>query len=48
MPSFFYLASQSPRRRQLLEQLGVSYRLLLPDASEDAILQNLKALGYGQ
>ena len=33
---FVYLASQSPRRRQLLEQLGVPYELLLPDASEDA------------
>ena len=31
-----YLASQSPRRRQLLEQLGVPYELLLPDDSEDA------------
>ena len=36
MPSFVYLASQSPRRRQLLEQLGIRYELLLPDASEDA------------
>jgi septum formation protein len=36
MPSFVYLASQSPRRRQLLEQLGVAYELLLPDADEDA------------
>ena len=36
MSSFVYLASQSPRRRQLLEQLGVRYELLLPDASEDA------------
>ncbi len=35
-PSFVYLASQSPRRRQLLEQLGIAYELLLPDASEDA------------
>jgi septum formation protein len=34
--SFIYLASQSPRRRQLLEQLGVSYQLLLPDDDEDA------------
>jgi septum formation protein len=34
--NFVYLASQSPRRRQLLEQLGVRYELLLPDASEDA------------
>lgn len=36
MKSFVYLASQSPRRRQLLEQLGVAYELLLPDADEDA------------
>ena len=36
MSNFVYLASQSPRRRQLLEQLGVRYELLLPDASEDA------------
>ena len=40
MPDFIYLASQSPRRRQLLEQLGVRYELLLPntegDAAEDA------------
>jgi septum formation protein len=33
---FIYLASQSPRRRQLLEQLGVPHELLLPDANEDA------------
>jgi len=32
---FIYLASQSPRRRQLLEQLGVRHELLLPDAGED-------------
>lgn len=36
MNSFIYLASQSPRRRQLLEQLGVSYQLLLPEVDEDA------------
>ncbi len=36
MPKFVYLASQSPRRHQLLEQLGVAYELLLPDDSEDA------------
>ena len=35
MVQFIYLASQSPRRRQLLEQLGVRYELLLPDAGED-------------
>ncbi len=38
MNPFIYLASQSPRRRQLLEQLGVAYELLLPDAHEDAEL----------
>jgi septum formation protein len=36
MPDFIYLASQSPRRRQLLEQLGVRHELLLPDSEEDA------------
>jgi septum formation protein len=36
MVNFVYLASQSPRRRQLLEQLGVRYKLLLPEAGEDA------------
>lgn len=36
MSTFVYLASQSPRRRQLLEQLGVHYELLLPDDNEDA------------
>ena len=36
MTNFVYLASQSPRRRQLLEQLGVAYELLLADANEDA------------
>jgi septum formation protein len=33
---FVYLASQSPRRRQLLEQLGVRYELLLPEPHEDS------------
>jgi septum formation protein len=33
---FVYLASQSPRRRQLLDQLGVQHRLLLPAGHEDA------------
>ncbi len=36
MSDFIYLASQSPRRRQLLEQLGVKYELLLADEAEDA------------
>lgn len=36
MPDFIYLASQSPRRSQLLMQIGVRHELLLPDADEDA------------
>ena len=35
-PSFIYLASQSPRRSQLLEQLGVAHQLLLPGTDEDS------------
>lgn len=35
MAPFIYLASQSPRRRQLLEQLGVAHELLLPNAAGD-------------
>jgi len=36
MKNFVYLASQSPRRRQLLAQIGVHYELLLPTPEEDA------------
>jgi septum formation protein len=35
---WIYLASQSPRRRQLLDQLGVAHRLLLPDDTDAAEL----------
>lgn len=35
-PAFIYLASQSPRRSQLLTQLGVRHELLLPSPDEDA------------
>jgi septum formation protein len=35
MADFIYLASQSPRRRQLLEQWGVRCELLLPGPDED-------------
>ena len=35
MSDFIYLASQSPRRKQLLEQWGVRCELLLPDDHED-------------
>ena len=46
MPDFIYLASQSPRRRQLLEQLGVRHELLLPDHDEDA--ESLEAVLPGE
>jgi septum formation protein len=35
MSDFIYLASQSPRRRELLAQLGCRHELLLPDPGED-------------
>jgi len=43
---FIYLASQSPRRRQLLEQLGVRHELLLPDVHED--VESLEAVLPGE
>lgn len=46
MPDFIYLASQSPRRRQLLEQLGVRYELLLPEPYEDA--ESLETVRAGE
>lgn len=44
--TFIYLASQSPRRRQLLEQLAVPHRLLLPDPHEDS--EGLEAVLPGE
>lgn len=43
---FIYLASQSPRRRQLLEQIGVRHELLLPGDDEDA--EGLEAVLPGE
>ena len=34
--SFIYLASQSPRRQELLKQLGVQFEMLLPSPKEDS------------
>lgn len=34
--TFVYLASRSPRRQALLEQVGITYRMLTPEAHEDA------------
>ena len=45
-PHFIYLASQSPRRRQLLEQLGERLSLLLPDDAEAA--EALEAVRPGE
>jgi len=36
MTDFIYLASQSPRRSQLLDQIGVAHQLLLAGPEEDA------------
>ena len=43
MEPFVYLASQSPRRRQLLDQIGVRYTLLLAN-SEDTEPEDPEAL----
>lgn len=34
--SYIYLASQSPRRQELLKQIGVRFKMLAPDPSEDS------------
>jgi septum formation protein len=44
--AFLYLASQSPRRRQLLDQIGARHELLLPDTAEDA--EGLEAVRAGE
>ena len=41
-PQFIYLASASPRRAQLLEQLGVKFQMLLADRNEN--IEALEAL----
>ena len=46
MSTRIYLASQSPRRRQLLAQIGVAHELLLPGADEDA--EALEAVQPGE
>ncbi len=34
--SFIYLASQSPRRQELLKQIGVQFEMLIPKPEEDS------------
>ena len=36
MHSFIYLASQSPRRQELLKQIGIQFEMLLPAPGEDS------------
>lgn len=43
MTHFIYLASQSPRRRQLLDQLGVRHELLLANAPGD-VAEDVEAI----
>jgi septum formation protein len=43
---FVYLASQSPRRRQLLAQIGVRHELLVADRDED--VETLEATRTGE
>ena len=49
--TFIYLASQSPRRQELLKQIGVRFEMLLPQPGEDTEtielpLPNEKACDY--
>lgn len=46
MADFIYLASKSPRRQQLLEQMGVRIEWLLPGDDEDA--ESLEAVRPGE
>jgi septum formation protein len=45
-PGFIYLASQSPRRQDLLRQIGVRFELLLPGPEEDS--EALEAVHAGE
>lgn len=47
MSDFIYLASQSPRRRELLTQIGVAHELLLPTPDEDAEALEVAFQGEG-
>src|SRR5574340_848333 len=46
MSRFVWLASQSPRRAQLLQQIGVAFRRLPPDDGED--VEALEAVHAGE
>ncbi|MDP1681207.1 MAG: Maf family protein [Burkholderiales bacterium] len=38
-----YLASQSPRRRELLQQIGIKFRVLVPDVNETPLPREVPA-----
>ncbi|MGN1472667.1 MAG: Maf family protein [Eubacteriales bacterium] len=44
MGKTLYLASSSPRRREILTRLGFPFRLLLPDGEEDCAIREPAAL----
>lgn len=46
MTAFIYLASKSPRRQELLSQIGVEFRMLVPNDDEDA--ESLEAFSAGE
>ena len=46
-PAQIYLASQSPRRRELLKQIGVTFRVLAPEVDE-AVLPREAPAAYVQ
>jgi len=46
MHEFIYLASASPRRREILEQMGVHFEMLLADKNED--VENLERPRRGE
>ncbi len=43
MSDFIYLASSSPRRRELLQQVGIAYRLMVPEVDESVLPGELPA-----
>lgn len=47
-PEFAYLASQSPRRSQLLDQLGVAHRILTASADEQEDAEALEQVLPGE
>lgn len=47
MPAPLYLASRSPRRKELLEQAGIQFLIYVPEEEEMVAPKTLKTLGPG-